>query len=368
MSAAKGGAREGKHVAVVGAGGNIGSHLAPHLVRLPGVSRVTLIDRDRYERGNLLAQDFEMSDVGGSKAEVQAARLRRVRPGEVEVQALTAPVETLPWGLLRADLVLSGLDSRVARQHLNERIWRLGVPWIDAGVEGGGLLARVSVFLPGRKRACLECGWDERDYELLEQPYPCGEDRAVAAPSGSPSGLGALAAALQALEARKLLEGSLPASAYGREILLDASTHELLVTGLRRNRRCRLEGHEPWEIETLRQGPSALSLADLLGHRESWLEVAGGSFARRMVCGACGEERETLRLLGSLRPRDRRCPACRSAMEASAYHCDERLAAAGLPASWRRRSLASVGLRPGELFTVGAGERRRHFQLTGDRR
>ena len=66
----------GRHVVVVGAGGNIGSHLAPHLVRLPGVGRVTLVDRDRYERGNLPFQDMEAGDVGRPKAEVQAERGR----------------------------------------------------------------------------------------------------------------------------------------------------------------------------------------------------------------------------------------------------------------------------------------------------
>jgi molybdopterin/thiamine biosynthesis adenylyltransferase len=353
----------GRHVVVVGAGGNIGSHLAPHLVRLPGVGRVTLVDRDSYERGNLPFQDMEAADVGRPKAEVQAERLRRVRAGEVGVEAVPAPLESLPWGLLRADLVLSCLDSRASRQLLNERVWRLGAPWIDAGVEGEGLLARVSVFLPGRKRPCLECGWEERDYELLEQAYPCVEDRQEAPASGSPSALGALAASLQALEARKVLEGALPDPAYGREIVLDAAHHDLYLTTLRRNRDCRLAGHEPWEIESVRQPASAVSLADLLGPADSWLEVAGDSFARRLVCGSCGEERELLRLLGSLRPRDLRCRGCRSRMEAPAFHCADRLARADLPGRRLRRSLAEAGLRPGELFTVGAGERRRHFLL-----
>ena len=39
----------GKSVTVIGAGGNVGSHLTPHLVRTPGVGRVTLVDRDRYD-------------------------------------------------------------------------------------------------------------------------------------------------------------------------------------------------------------------------------------------------------------------------------------------------------------------------------
>ncbi|HEY7545044.1 MAG TPA: ThiF family adenylyltransferase, partial [Blastocatellia bacterium] len=59
-----------KTVILVGAGGNIGSHLAPHLARMPEVGRVTLIDKDFYESTNLRSQDITARDVGKSKAAV----------------------------------------------------------------------------------------------------------------------------------------------------------------------------------------------------------------------------------------------------------------------------------------------------------
>ena len=160
------------HVLVVGAGGNIGSHAIPHLARMPRVSRVTLIDSGRYESGNLSAQDIEASDIGKPKAEVQAQRLSRINAGLV-VTPMSVAVEDVPLGALRADVIVACLDSRGARLVVNQAAWRLGVPWINAGVDGGGLLARVQTFVPAPNAPCLECAWSQADYDAIEQDYPC---------------------------------------------------------------------------------------------------------------------------------------------------------------------------------------------------
>jgi molybdopterin/thiamine biosynthesis adenylyltransferase len=178
-----------KNVVIVGAGGNIGSHLVPHIGRMPRVGRVTLIDKDVYEASNLLTQDITPRDVAKLKAHVQARRLRRVNPA-LRVTAIADAVERVPLGTLRADVILSCLDSRIARQHLNQFAWRLGVPLIDAGVEAGGLLARVNVYVAGPDSPCLECAWDDRDYEALEQTYPCFGPASSVASTNAPSSLG----------------------------------------------------------------------------------------------------------------------------------------------------------------------------------
>ena len=170
-----------RHVVVVGVG-NIGSHLVPHLGRMTGLAGVTLVDRDRYDESNLAGQDITRGDVGRPKVRVQAARLRRINPS-LAVRAVAAGVEELPLGLLRADALLGCVDSRAARQTLNEATRRLGVAWIDAGVQGTGWLARVSVYPPDARAACLECGWDQRDYDLLEQAYPCTPGARVPPPT-----------------------------------------------------------------------------------------------------------------------------------------------------------------------------------------
>ena len=65
----------GSKLVAVGAGGNIGSCLWPHLVRTPGVGAVTVIDRDHYESKNLSSQNLRPPDVGRPKALVVAEGL-----------------------------------------------------------------------------------------------------------------------------------------------------------------------------------------------------------------------------------------------------------------------------------------------------
>jgi molybdopterin/thiamine biosynthesis adenylyltransferase len=167
---------------VVGGLGNIGSYLQPLLARTPGVERVVLCDFDTYEAHQIAGQDIELRAVGRNKAEVQAERLRAIRP-ELHVEAFVAPVETLPMGMLLGAIVVSCLDSLAARLRLAARAWRVGSPFVDAGVGGGtSLLARTTVYLPEEGAACFQCGLDIDDYAALEQIQACaGSARAAAA-------------------------------------------------------------------------------------------------------------------------------------------------------------------------------------------
>jgi hypothetical protein len=129
------------HVIVVGCG-NIGSQLVPHFARLAGIDKVTLVDDQFYEAKNVTSQAIDAADIGKPKSRVQARRLRRIKP-DLDVEVVVGLVESLPRGSLRCDLILSGLDSKLARMRLGQAVWRLGsVPWIDAGVDPDNLLAR----------------------------------------------------------------------------------------------------------------------------------------------------------------------------------------------------------------------------------
>jgi molybdopterin/thiamine biosynthesis adenylyltransferase len=97
---------------VVAGCGNIGSHLVPHLARAPGVERVVLVDPDVYESKNLASQDIRAADSRRRKVEVQAQRLRQIRP-ELEVIAVADRLETLPLGHFRHAVLLGALDSRL---------------------------------------------------------------------------------------------------------------------------------------------------------------------------------------------------------------------------------------------------------------
>jgi adenylyltransferase/sulfurtransferase len=358
-----------KTIIVVGAGGNIGSHLVAHLGRMPFLGRVVLIDRDRYEPKNLLSQEIEPRDVGKPKAIVQAGRLRRINPG-LQVCAISEAVQNVPVGLLRADLILAGLDSRGARQYVNQVAWRLGIPWIDAGVKATGLLTRVSVYEPGADAPCIECGWDdERIYEQLEQVYPCQDGPDDVPPTEAPSFLGALAASQQAIECAKLLGAESPRrDGSAVEVVLDAEHHQLYRTVLRRNPACRFD-HGTWRaIRQLRLGPKHLTVGQALdlgkpgrgqAHDQS-ISLEGAVFAKKLTCRRCGEARNLLYLLHRIRPRDRMCSRCGKEMTAAGIDRKECLERSDITGPIAARRLWSLGFRTGDICTVGKSS---YFEL-----
>jgi molybdopterin/thiamine biosynthesis adenylyltransferase len=359
-----------KNVVVVGAGGNIGSHLVPHLGRMPQVGCVTVIDKDVYEAGNLLTQDITPRDVGKLKALVQARKLRRINPA-LRVEAIADAVERIPLGRLRADVILSCLDSRIARQHVNQFAWRLGVPLIDAGVEAGGLLARVNVYMAGQDSPCLECAWDDRDYEALEQTYPCLGLAPSLARTNAPSSLGALAASLQAIECRKLLSGQTDRAAISKQVLVDAAFHKHYVTAFRRNPCCRFSGHAVWNIQRLNRSVKDLTLAQALElapvgvskNGSHALRIEGKPFVKRLTCPSCGAARSLLRLECSLRDGQTKCAKCGRRMLATGFDLVERLNTSAVSRNVLGRTLGSLGVRAGDVFSVGDGEGELHYEI-----
>jgi molybdopterin/thiamine biosynthesis adenylyltransferase len=354
------------HVVVVGAG-NVGSHVLPHVARMPEVTRVTVIDRDQYDASNLQTQNISTLDVGKPKADVQAARLMTIDRA-LDVRAVHAPVEDVPLGWLRGDVILSGVDSRHARMVLNQAAWRLQIPWINAGVDSSGL-ARVQVFVPANDSACLECAFDRRDYELVEQDYPC-QDHA-AQPTGAPSALGGLAAALQALECEKLLRADTEHSLAGHDVLIDARHHRHYVTSFGRNSDCRMPDHAGWAIAR-RQMNASSSLRDffelsLRGADQSLrLQVAGQQFALTLTCSRCRERFSAGYLYrGKRRRRPEPCPLCGAELVVAGFDLMDRLSLQELPLRLQSRPLADLGILPGDVVTLTTPDVETHLELSG---
>ena len=361
--------KRGKHLALVGAGGNIGSHAAPHLARISDVDCITLVDSGVYEAKDVWGQGITPRDVGKWKAVVQARRLRAINPN-LHVRAITEPIERVPLGFLRADVILAGLDSRRARQVLNQAAWHLNVPWIDAGVDGANLLVRTNVSRPGDGSPCLECGWSQQDYEQLEQSYPCQGNAVKVAPTNAPSALGALAASLEALECRKLLWELTGRVLIANQILLDILFHKHYITSYVRNAQCRFD-RQIWEVQELPR-PAALSLKDVLalgaaasgnGDALPCLQVAGSHFVQALSCAACGSKKRLLRLEASLRPADLKCRRCGGAMVATGFDRLDRLDPGRLPWHVLARSLRSLGVREHDVVCVGGPRGERHYEL-----
>ncbi|HLA13263.1 MAG TPA: ThiF family adenylyltransferase [Pyrinomonadaceae bacterium] len=358
-----------KQVVVVGAGGNIGSHLLPLLARMPEIGTLTLIDPERYNSSNLASQNITLRDVGQRKVVVQARKLRQINAG-LEIRILHLRVADVPLGLLRSDLLLACLDSRRARLEVNRAVTRLGMSWIDAGVEPGGWLSRTNVYPGGSASPCLECSWDSDDYRLLEPRYSCAETTDRAFPTDAPSSLGSLAASMQALEARKLLQqGAPPASAC--QVLFDAKHQRHYVTTLTTLSTCRNRPHGPWNILVSELTAKQSTLLDAFRLREGGegkerstsILVQPLRFSRRLYCAGCGFSRTGLRLLRPNSSSDLRCTFCSRALWSSGRDQTPVLTRSFLSQSQCKRSLYSYGLRDGDVLTLRDQEIERHYEI-----
>lgn len=348
--------------------GNIGSHLAPLLARMPEIGEVRLVDPDTYDPRNVTNQDIDARNVGRRKVDVQAERIAAVR-SDLVVRARAERVQCVPLGFLRGDVILTALDSKAARQAVNEVSWRLGVPWIDTGVLADDLLVRVNVYVPGRDAACLECAWSERDYAALDQVHACGPGAVSSGPRPA-AALGAAAAALQAVECRKVLAGALEEALVGQQVVLDLGHHRHYRTVIPRNPRCRGGHPEAWSFEPLATEPRALSIGEVMERAPSTpaeLRIPGLHFARALRCRDCGDERPCLRLVRHA-PDERQgtCRRCRGPLVAAGFDLVEGLRVRALTEAELKHSLRRVGIRTGDVLCLAApGAATRHIELVG---
>ena len=338
--------------------GNIGSHLVPHVARMPEIDRVVLVDPDVYGESNRRSQAIGLADIGRAKTTVQADVVRQINP-TLRVTECPQWVQGVPLGHLRGTVILACVDSREARQYLNEVARTLGMPWVDAGVEPGSWLARVNVYEPGGDAPCLECAWDQTDYDALPQRYPC-ESGADSPATGGSSSLGALAAALQAVECEKLLAGRRAEAAVGAQVVIDASSHTLYRTVMRRNPTCRLPHTEPLEITELASSVHELTLADALAMgcegqgdvSSARLCVPMHAWAGRLVCGRCGHETAGPALHRSGRGSGAPCLDCDGTLTVSGFDVLERLGSDTVTTAGFSDTLADLGLRDGDVVGI----------------
>jgi len=352
-------------VLLVGAG-NIGSPLVDLLAREPLIGKLAIIDADRYTEANRLAQAIFPADVGKPKAFVAARRARRIAGQRLVVRGLHGDLVDIPWGVYRdADVVFAALDSRRARADLALICWRMGRPLIDAGVNADSLLARTTLYLPGPDAPCYLCGTD--DGRNLEAKYNCVGQPLAAPSTGAPAYLGTAAASLAVSEFHRLARGESDKSA-GREIVLDLARGGMTTTTQRRSGSCSFD-HRTWALGGSISGRLTIGRAleldgDDTGEAPSTLRVEGSAFVRKLSCNrpGCGRHSRSVLKLSRRLGAPLVCKCCGVGLTASAMDLADALEAS-LPPRDLRRTLASVGLRTGDVVTIARPAKDLHYRI-----
>ena len=215
-------------VLVVGAGG-LGCAVLPYLAGA-GVGRITVVDDDRVERGNLQRQVlFGESSIGRLKAEAAAERLSDLN-ADIEIEAVPARLGTDRVGdfFEGHDVVIDGTDNYATKYLLADASVRFERPLVYGSVTG--MDALVSVF-DARHGPCLRCLFPEAPTGWVPN---CAE-------AGVLGPLVGITGTMQAAETIKLLaapECPELAAMVGRLWTMDARTGESRVLKVARQSDC----------------------------------------------------------------------------------------------------------------------------------
>jgi adenylyltransferase/sulfurtransferase len=120
-------------VAVVGLGG-IGNSVLHRLVRMP-VSKLTLIDGDKVEEGNLDRQPiFAPADIGHFKVDVAHGWLRHVSRAELRPVKGFVDTANAEYLLKDHDIVVEGVDDLHAKNAIDAACDKLGLTLVSGAV------------------------------------------------------------------------------------------------------------------------------------------------------------------------------------------------------------------------------------------
>lgn len=176
-------------ILLAGAGG-LGCSVALFLAAA-GIGHLRIVDHGEVEESNLNRQIlYSDGDIGRSKTEVSAERLKLVNP-LVQVETFRLSLDARSAASLAADcdVIVDALDTTTARYDLNRAALDRGIPLVHGAVSG--FAGQVMTVLPG-ETPCLWCLYG--GVELTEAPPVIGV---------APGVIGAL----QATEAIKLALG-----------------------------------------------------------------------------------------------------------------------------------------------------------------
>ena len=351
-------------ITVIGLG-NIGSWLAALLVRMQEVSRLILVDDDDYDSSNLVGQNITTAAIGSPKVAVQEEHLAKIRSEDLILSGIPRRIEDVPLGVLaQSDLLIGAVDSKAARQTISEIAFRLGIPYLDCGVNTTHSIARLSFFDPRHDdSACIECAWGPNDYAALEAKKSCN---GVPATAGS-AHLGALSASTAASAVVRYLQRGFDTcldvntATPARQASLEAFTLNALCGGIARNRNCHFDHRTMVREFAAGKSPDdslATFLNDVgLDSKETFLGVPGVSWIVEHRCKHCIDS--TIRR-PSLHDRPLSdpptCPDCGAPASPVGFSATEVLSSSDLLPDELDAPLASFGIEAGDILAVSATE------------
>lgn len=143
----------------VGAGSG-GMVVLDLLCRDPAVSRIVLVEPDRYEARNVHRHFFGPEAVGRKKVDLAAEWVRRFRPG-LDLVTLDADLldptreAELSAAAASCDVGVCAVDNEPAKHHFDHLMRRHRKPWTLGEVLSGGIAGWVHAFTSGG--ACYGC-------------------------------------------------------------------------------------------------------------------------------------------------------------------------------------------------------------------
>src|ERR1700752_200150 len=299
-------------VLVIGAGA-LGNEILK-LLALSGVGHIMIYDMDRIEVSNLSRTVlFKETDAGALKAEVAAERVSELNPQTVAVGRAQNIMHELGLGVfLWADVVLCGLDNRLARMFVNSSCARTRRTWIDGAIEG--LSGIVRVFDPAPS-ACYECTMNETDRKLVQERLSCAMLARDAIQQGhvpTTSVAASFIAALEVQEAIKYLHGQ--PTLDGEGIHFNGTWNDFNRVQYKRRDDC--VAHDSFEqILPLRRGVNDVPLGELLDRAETRLAKGATlelsrDVVTRLTCPVCNTTERVGMVLGALRETAALCSVC----------------------------------------------------------
>jgi adenylyltransferase/sulfurtransferase len=353
-------------VLVVGAGA-LGNEVLKNLALL-GVGHLYLIDYDQIEDSNLTRSLlYRQSDRGRMKVEVAAERLQEINP-DLRVHPVVGDV-TLDVGLgvfKEMDLVFGCLDNREARLWTNRCCWKVGTPWVDAGIQE--ISGVVKVFSPPES-ACYECGMTETDYKLINLKYSCPllkrEDIQAGKVPTAPT-ISSIMAGIQVQEGLKILHGHEVKAGVAH--CFSGETNMFYTTAYTRREDCLSHDFYPDEVEQLELGREATleefwAAAGLQEHPDEEVILnLERDLVTRLYDPTTGYEQEILTPIGRLTLKDAYHPETEEVLQVDSTN------AVAKGSGFETRTLTELGVPSFEIVRVLVGGDMKFYMLYGDRK